>query len=519
MMPKIMDYMRGSADDTEPVVKLADPVEIAAAFDSVAGVSLAIDDQQAVVDSEALLKAVEVVSSFSVRTSSPGFNNQLYGAVDFVGVAGDWLATALNANVHTYEAGPVFTLLERAVVAKVAGVVGGGFVEVLGGEEKTAEGLLLAGGSMANLYGMQLARHWKAPETKAGGNAAAPLPLLAFCSAEAHYSYVKAANLMGLGTDNLVKVPCDPLTGAMDVQALDELLTTEMAVGKRLPFFVGATAGSTVLGAFDPFKDIADLCAKHRVWMHVDGAWGGAVLFSRNQRHLADGVERADSFCWNPHKTLGAPLQNTVFVTQIKHCGLLRSANSANAAYLFQPDKNFGEFDLGDLTLQCGRRADALKLWMMWKALGDKGVERRVDWNTHLTKYMAKQLKARKDAKGRRCFMVTCKPQFANLCFYTIPPSLREAVAPGLESSPDPAEADDHALLKDEQVLALGKVSTIVKDRMQRQGKALVGFQPVRTSGRVLSNCWRMVVAGNREETFSEAYIDQILQDMLDLSE
>merc|ERR1712060_746113 len=102
----------------------------------------------------------------------------------------------------------------------------------------------------------------------------------------------------------------------MNARVLDDLLSAEAAAGRRLPFFVGTTAGSTVLGAFDPFKDIADVCAKHKAWMHVDGAWGGAVLFSQSQRHLASGAERGDSFCWNPHKTLGAPMQTTVFLTQ-----------------------------------------------------------------------------------------------------------------------------------------------------------------------------------------------------------
>ena len=162
------------------------------------------------------------------------------------------MSSALNTNVHTYEAAPMFTLLEQAVVHKLAVALGDGF---LGdgnptGFELGSQGLLLAGGSMANLYGMQLARHWKVPETKERGNSAAEYPLLAFTSAESHYSYLKGANLMGLGTASLVKVPCDPRTGAMDAVALDALLTVEAAKAdgdptKRLPFFVGATAGTT----------------------------------------------------------------------------------------------------------------------------------------------------------------------------------------------------------------------------------------------------------------------------------
>ena len=140
-----------------------------------------------------------------MRTGSPQFNNQLYGAADPVGVAGEWLTASLNTNVHTYEVAPVFTLMENAVLAKFAAVVGGAFVAQTpeeeeeaagrngggGGEAAAHEGLLVPGGSIANMYGMQLARHRKCPATKARGNAAAPGPLVAFTSAEAHYSYLK----------------------------------------------------------------------------------------------------------------------------------------------------------------------------------------------------------------------------------------------------------------------------------------------------------------------------------------
>jgi glutamate/tyrosine decarboxylase-like PLP-dependent enzyme len=531
LVPKILDYLRGSASDSAAVVKLADPAEIGAVMQSDAGLSLQIDADQAPEDVEALLRAADVVCDYSVRTGSPGFNNQLYGAVDAVGIAGDWLSSALNTNVHTYEAAPMFTLLEQAVVHKLAGALGDGFLGdgKPNGFELGSQGLLLAGGSMANLYGMQLARHWKVPETKEHGNTAAKYPLLAFTSAESHYSYLKGANLMGLGTASLVKVPCDPRTGAMDVAALDALLTAEASKPdddptKRLPFFVGATAGTTVLGAFDPFEEIAAVCARHGVWLHVDGAWGGGALFSKKLRANVAGVEKSDSFCWNPHKILGAPLQTTLFaVNSLRHRDILRSANSANAGYLFQPDKNFGELDIGDTTMQCGRRADALKLWMMWKLLGDEGVERRIDHCVDLIDYMNERAVSTTDGQGRRCFRVV-KHAFANLCFYVIPPSHRDAI----HALALPADDEDDGLvlsrLTAEQRASLGKVAPVIKDRMQRQGKALIGFQPVNQQFEgqepvTFRNCWRMVIAGSREETMQEEQIDQILQDMLDLSE
>jgi glutamate/tyrosine decarboxylase-like PLP-dependent enzyme len=513
MVPKMMDYLRGNADLDPDVVKFASPTEIAAAFEKVSSVSLNFDEQAQPVDHVSLTKAADVVCDYSVRTTSPGFHNQLYGGIDASGMVGDWLATMLNTNVFTYEVAPVFTLMEHSVINKFARVLGGGFTD---GE---CDGMMLPGGSMANMYSMHLARYKVCPETKTGGNAAAPAPLVAFTSDESHYSYLKSANLMGLGTEQMVKVPCDEETGAMNAIALDEMLTAEKARGQRLPFFVGATAGTTVLGAFDPFRELAAVCAKHNVWLHVDGAWGGAALLSSRHNHLTDGINLADSFSCNPHKSLGAPLQTTIFMTASRHRDRLRAANSANAAYLFQPDKNYGDLDIGDKTLQCGRKCDALKMWMMWKRLGDDGLEKRVNWNSKLIEYMTELICTTRDSQGRRCFMLTSKQQYCNLLFYLIPPSMRDDVSPSNE--PNNGHADDTSKLSDEQAQKLGRVSAIVKDRMQRRGLGLIGFQPIKKplQNRTLSNCWRMVIAGAREETMDEEHIDKLVSDMLRVAE
>ena len=83
----------------------------------------------------------------------------------------------------------------------------------------------------------------------------------------------------------------------------------------QVPFFVGTTAGTTVLGAFDPFEEIAAICKKHKVWMHVDGCWGAAALLSPEQRHLMKGCELSDSLAWNAYKLMGLPLQCSAFLT------------------------------------------------------------------------------------------------------------------------------------------------------------------------------------------------------------
>ena len=91
-----------------------------------------------------------------------------------------------------------------------------------------------------------------------------------------------------------------------------------MPFALQVPFFVGATAATTVLGAFDPFQEIAAVCQRHGVWMHVDGCWGAAALLSPTHRHVMKGAEMADSLAWNPHKLMGLPLQCSAFLTRHK---------------------------------------------------------------------------------------------------------------------------------------------------------------------------------------------------------
>jgi glutamate/tyrosine decarboxylase-like PLP-dependent enzyme len=175
---------------------------------------------------------------------------------------------------------------------------------------------------------------------------------VAFVSSEAHYSFSKAISVTGIGIKNLVVVPTLP-NGAMDVNQLDVLMTTMYySYGlSRIPFFVGVTSGSTVRGSFDDIEAIVRVCRKHeerlnsrtikndinrtndryefdhrsnakkhKIWIHVDGAWGGSAIFSSRPdiRGLMRGVQRADSFTFNPHKMFGAPQQTTAFISRHK---------------------------------------------------------------------------------------------------------------------------------------------------------------------------------------------------------
>lgn len=283
------------------------------------------------------------VVRLSVKTGHRFFANQLFGGVDPVGLAGSWLTEALNTTQYTYEVGPVFTLIENVLIRKC--------LELFG--FPSGEGILSPGGSMNNMYAMTLARYRLNPDTKRKG-VFGSAPLVAFTSVEAHYSLKKATHWLGLGLDNLQLIATNE-RGQMCPAALAAAIETVRQEG-RVPFFVNATAGTTVLGAFDDFVEIAEICRRHGLWFHVDACLGGsAVLSSVRRDQLLRGINHADSLAWNPHKSLGVPLQCSLLLT--RHEGLLHKANSANADYLFQQDKFYDtSYDSGDKSVQCGRK-------------------------------------------------------------------------------------------------------------------------------------------------------------------
>ncbi|XP_038020338.1 cysteine sulfinic acid decarboxylase [Motacilla alba alba] len=220
------------------------------------------------------------------------------------------------------------------------------------------------------------------------------------------------------------------------------------------PLFVCATSGTTVLGAFDPLDAIADVCARHGLWLHVDAAWGGSALLSPRLRHLLAGIHRADSVTWNPHKLLMVGLQCSAFLLR-DSSGLLQRCHGVGASYLFQRDKFYDvSLDTGDKSPQCGRRADGLKLWILWKAVGTRGLAQRVERAFSASRYLLEQVKRREG------FQLVMEPEFINLCFWFIPPSLR-----GQENSPEFWDK-------------LGKVAPAIKEKMIRRGSMMVGYQP-----------------------------------------
>lgn len=491
----LCDYVEDLWSDTgreRKTVELRSPDELVAAF-SESGCSLDLSDSKPVSKAE-LLDACRLTLKFSVKSNHPKFYNQLYGRIEPVGLLGQWLATATAGNCHTYEVAPVFTLTEVHTLRKLASKLNFPI---------ESEGLFVPGGSIANLYGMHLARYKAFPQVKTEGMWACP-PLAAFCSDHAHYSYSKAANVIGLGTDNLIKVASDA-SGSMRPEALRDAIGAAIAAGKR-PFFVGATEGTTVMGGFDNLRELRGICDEHHVWLHADCSWGGAaILSSRTEtRDLLAGVDAADSVAWNPHKLMGIPMQCSAFLT--RHNGMLLQCNKYGAAYLFQPDKLYSDLDIGDKTIQCGRLPDSFKLWLAWKHVGDEGWAKRVDKAVDLAKHMADRMQKSGLYTGR--FHLVAPLSFTNLCFWYFPPGMKSLYQEVVDNPQCIKSPSSECWQK------LHSVAPKIKSRMQQKGQAMIGFQsiPLEGGSEPLPNFFRMVFAS--VWSVAEADIDESLSDI-----
>lgn len=313
------------------------------------------------IDDERFEKALTDLVMKTPRTATNAFFNQLFGGRNEKAVLGDLLAVVLNNSMYTYKAAGPQVGVEKAILREICTMIGW---------DENADGTIATGGSMTNFMSMLMARDAFSEKIRFEG---VKEKMTVYTSKESHYSIPKNAAFSGIGRDNVRFIPTNDV-GEMDVEVLKGTIAADKANGFH-PVLVNVTAGTTVLGAFDDINTISEVCKEHNIWLHVDGAYCGSVLFSDKYRHLIDGVEKVDSFSVNAHKMIGTPLTCSIIV--VKDKSHLRDSFANDASYLYQTDHD--EFNLGKTSLQCGRRNDALKFWTLWKSVGTKGLAEIVD--------------------------------------------------------------------------------------------------------------------------------------------
>ncbi|KAK6535992.1 hypothetical protein TWF281_000239 [Arthrobotrys megalospora] len=447
-----------------------------------------------------ILSSLESILKYSVNTSAPGFLDKLYSAPVAPGVAADLILSVLNTNLHVYQVSPALTLIEKHVSRSLAALFG--FTGPRSG------GVSVQGGSASNTTSIVIARNTLYPKTKVEGNNADGLKLVMFTSAHGHYSIEKAAQMCGFGSSAAIPVPVDNVTGRMIPEELERLILEAKDKGQT-PFYVNATAGSTVLGSFDPFTEVAEIAKRHNMWFHIDGAWGGSFVFSeRLRKQFLAGSELADSIAINPHKMMGVPVTCSFLLG--KDLELFQQANTLKAGYLFHDrdgDDSEGwrePYDLADLTLQCGRRGDSLKLFLAWQYYGTKGYEQLVERAHQVAEHMVKIAAS----SGNFKLVSTNPPPCLQVCFYYAPGGQDvfgtdegQIVPPGLEEL-DTSEED-----------YVGKFNSKVTETITRElvGRGfMIDFAPALEGRKAEGKFFRAVVNIQTPKETVERLVNEI---------
>ncbi|MFE6613319.1 pyridoxal phosphate-dependent decarboxylase family protein [Amycolatopsis sp. NPDC057786] len=296
----------------------------------------------------------------------PNFHAYFSNSSSGPAILAETLTAALNVNCQQWRTAPAASAVERLVLRWLA---------ELAGYPADADGVLVNGASLATMYALVAARDARSElRVRERGLAGRDLPRMrVYTSDQAHSSVDKAAIALGIGLDNVVRLPAgDGLR--LDPVALAETLDRDIADGV-LPLAVCATAGTTSTGAIDPVPELARVCAERNVWLHVDAAYGGFWrLVERLGPELAD-LAAADSVVVNPHKVLFCPME--VSALYCRRGGALADAFRLVPEYLrTSPDE--GSVDYMDHSLQLGRQFRALKVWWVVRCFGRAGLARRL---------------------------------------------------------------------------------------------------------------------------------------------
>lgn len=316
---------------------------------------------------------------FCRRNGHPRFFGYVCTSADPLGMLADLLASAINQPVTAWRSAPSATAVERRVVRWLHRLTG------FDGEG----GLLVSGGSAANFHGLACAV--TEAERRAGLPPGSRHRLTVHLSREGHVSLRKAAQILGVPPRQVYLLDVDEERRLLQ-NALRDRLARDLADG-LVPAVVCASAGTANAGTVDPLEEVADLCAEHGVWLHIDGAYGAPAVLTEDYRWMARAFARADSLSLDPHKWLFAPAG--------AGCVLLRDDETARRAFMLSseytevaqtdPVERYAFFDHG---LEMSRRFRGLKVWAILKARGTRGLRSAIAHDIALRRYLDERIAA-----------------------------------------------------------------------------------------------------------------------------
>ena len=308
----------------------------------------------------------------------PRFWGWVIGTGTPLGALSEMLAATMNPNMGGGDQVPNYVEVQVLDWLK----------EMLG-FPREASGLLVSGGSMANLVGLTVARNAKAEvDVAQAGVAAAPRRMTLYASTETHNSVRKAAALLGLGRDALREIPVDS-EFRIELGALRRAIAADRTAG-HLPFCVVGNAGTVNTGAIDDLATLADLCAAESLWLHVDGAFGSLAALSPRLAPPLAGMERADSLAFDLHKWMYMPFEAGCALVRDRE--LHRASFTSPADYLTQVKRGLaaGPVWFSEYGVQLSRGFRALKVWMSLKEHGVRKYGRLIEQNCEQARYLAR---------------------------------------------------------------------------------------------------------------------------------
>jgi aromatic-L-amino-acid decarboxylase len=341
----------------------------------------------------------------SIYPGHPGFLAYVSGAGTVPGAAADLLAAALNQNGGAFRLSPGATTIEERLMRWLAGCFG---------LPEGAGGHVVAGGAVANLVGLKVARDRASEEARESGVREGPR-LAFYASTESHVVHQRAADILGIGSHALRQIEVDD-GRRMRPEALADAMERDLAAGV-VPAAVIATAGTTATGAIDPLPAIADLCRRHGAHLHVDACYGGPAVLADELRPLLDGIERADSIAVDAHKWLYTPLLGGCVL--VRDPRRLAASFATEATYTWLDEDLRQGVDFGMHGPDFSRGFAALRIWLSLLAHGRAAYGRRIAHDAALARYLGRLV------EEHPSFELMCPVSLSICCFRYAPAALR----------------------------------------------------------------------------------------------
>lgn len=381
-------------------------------------------------EASAYRQFAEHVLPFTNGNRHPRFWGWIQGNGTPLGMMADMLAAGMNAHLAGLDQAP--KLVELKVIEWLAELMG---------FPQDSSGVLMSGGTMANLIGLAVARHAKAGYDVREHGMHGATRMTVYTSTEVHSWAQKACELFGMGSQSLRKVPVDADL-RLDIRALEEMMAADRTRGFR-PFCVVGTAGTVNSGAIDDLNAIADCCATHKLWFHVDGAFGALAALSAQLRPRVSGMERADSVAFDLHKWGYLPYE--IACVLVKDRVAHEGAFALTPSYLTDEGRGViaGGLPFANRGPELTRSFKALKVWLSFKAHGVDAIARVIEQNVEQANAFAKRIAELPN-------VVLSAPTSLNIvCFRFAPPAM----------SPESQDAHNKEVLLQVQESGLAIVS------------------------------------------------------------